>query len=980
MKKRFLPFSLLLVIMILGQSITIADNGGHYVPRKQATANAESFMASLRANQHTGLIDPALMIQAMQDAETRATADNELYWLSMGPDNMGGQTTAVLYDNKKNASGNWSGVVYIGSKGGGVYKTYNKGITWHHVGNKNLMVSCMAQDANGNIYVGTGDGGSAVSHNGMDELGYANSFVGSGIYVLDANDVFTPIASTVPSANEATEWSFVNEIVCTNSQLIVATDSGLKYSTDNGNTWNEALPGRADEVKAQGNTIVASVEGKIYIGSTPDALTCHSANGNSMQGDSLIPKAAGLLDIAIAPTNENVIYAGCIAADGKHAGFYVSSDKGATWSVVLPATDAHNVYSSNGLYNHGIVVSPSNEGILYVLGVSLWKLEKTPSGTGFYMVEQMTGQSMFFMPNYLHIGLHAMAFNPANANECYIGTDGGIYKGMLSNAGFTFSNCNRDYKTTRMYNVALSGLDKRILAAGMDHGVVLIDGTNNVNTEGYGNWINPNGSNMGMFDESSQAGSCAISSINSNTIFVTYKGGNISRSETMGDDWVSTNFTSHASISLASNYRTPILLHENFNDPLNQATVWFKNTTDANMPSGTTIQLMSNLKFPFDYTLTAPLNVGDSIEIHDPISSRLYVATTNVVYVSKQALSFGLETVWYKLTQSNTDTLGYTGGFTGTPLCMVASADGENLFVGTKEGQLFRFMGDNAASTDSIWYTYNASGAVTSTNYSHFVAIDPMQLPIEGQCVTSVAVDPRDANKVVVTLGNYGNDTYVLYSTNALSSNPTFTSMQGNLPKMPVYSSVIEMATGKVIIGTERGIYTASSVGNTTWIADGNPMGEVPVLELKQQLLSQGDAFEVIMSEEDTVVNFFQGVHNTGIIYAATYGKGVYRCENYKQQSGTSVPEMPIVTETKVEMYPNPAREQAVVSFEMKSDANVSYQVYDMMGRLVMSQGLGRLSEGKQQINLNTSELSAGSYILRLNQGTSNATVKFLVY
>ena len=103
MKKRFLPFSLLLVIMILGQAVAIADQGGHYVPRTQPTMNAESFMGSLRANQLTGLIDPADMLKAMQAPVTRNAADDPLYWLTMGPDNMGGQTTAI--DGQLHGSG-----------------------------------------------------------------------------------------------------------------------------------------------------------------------------------------------------------------------------------------------------------------------------------------------------------------------------------------------------------------------------------------------------------------------------------------------------------------------------------------------------------------------------------------------------------------------------------------------------------------------------------------------------------------------------------------------------------------------------------------------------------------------------------------------------------------------------------------------------------------------------------------------------------
>ena len=103
MKKRFLPFSLLLVIMILGQSV-IADQGGHYVPRTQPTMNSESFMGSLRVNQKTGLIDPVDMFKAMQAPVMSDRAEDALYWINMGPDNMGGQTTAILYDNTLNAS------------------------------------------------------------------------------------------------------------------------------------------------------------------------------------------------------------------------------------------------------------------------------------------------------------------------------------------------------------------------------------------------------------------------------------------------------------------------------------------------------------------------------------------------------------------------------------------------------------------------------------------------------------------------------------------------------------------------------------------------------------------------------------------------------------------------------------------------------------------------------------------------------------
>ena len=211
-----------------------------------------------------------------------------------------------------------------------------------------------------------------------------------------------------------------------------------------------------------------------------------------------------------------------------------------------------------------------------------------------------------------------------------------------------------------------------------------------------------------------------------------------------------------------------------------------------------------------------------------------------------------------------------------------------------------------------------------------------------------------------------------------MSEEPTFVSKQGNLPKMPVYSSVIDMTTGDVIIGTERGIYRSKNL--STWTFDGTAMGEIPVMELKQQRLFVEDEMTVNHTNEGDFVTEYPGVHNTGIIYAATYGRGVFRCENYKRDF-TSVPETPSVNSTvNVNIYPNPVVNQATVNFELKESNMVSYQVFDMTGRMLMSQNLGHLAEGQHQVNISAENLSSGSYILRLSQGGKNETVKFMVY
>ena len=942
--------------MILGQSV-IADQGGHYVPRKQIN-NAENFMGSLRANQQTGLIDPADMFKAMQAPISKATNDDPLYWINMGPDNMGGQTTAIVYDNKKNAYGNPNGVVYIGSKGGGVFKTYNYGVTWHQVGGLNLMVSCMVQDANGVIYVGTGDCGVAHDYNGLGQQNYDNSFVGTGLYTL-TDDVFEQVVAPTEDA-----WLFVNDLAVVEGKVLAATNEGLLYSSDGGHNWSSAINGEAISVKVgSDNTIVAVVEGQVYIGHDVENMVNHSGTStNSLEGDTLLPKAVsgGMVDIAIAPSDANVIYASFIKADGVHSGIYVSNDNGATWRVALPMVSSgqgHNIYDDRGLYNHGLVVDPENPEIVYVLGYNLWSLTAT-EGNGYYIANQLTSLSYYYLSDYIHVGLRAMVFNPNNTQECYVGTDGGIYK---ATGRFTFSNCNRNYTTSRMFSVAYSGKDTRVLAAGLDHGTVYIPGEADGNTLETGYWINSSGDNMGMFSDASHAGSCAISMMNANTFFVTYKEGGLARTETAGEDWVSTNFTSALSLPTTSSFRMPVVLFENYNNQTNPETAWYFNKTGERQPAGTTVQVESNNSYPFEYTLTTALAAGDSIEVHDPITSYFFVASTDGFFMTRTPLQFDKEAVWYQLANKSM-------GFKGDPLCMDITSDGNNMFVGFKDGKFFRISGLNDV-VDSH------TGSISDSLFA--ATVTKITLPITGQCVTSVAVDPRDNNKALITCGNYGKDDYVFYSTDAMSDEPTFVSKQGNLPKMPVYSSVIDMTTGDVIIGTERGIFRSKNL--STWTADSDQLGEIPVMELKQQRLCVDDAITVNHTDEGDFETFYPGVKNTGIIYAATYGRGVFRCENYKM-TGAGVTENPTADNVNVNMYPNPVRSQATVSFELKNSGNVSYQVFDMTGRMVMNQNMGRMSEGSHQITINAENLSTGSYILRLSQGAKNETVKFMVY
>ena len=950
-------------------------------------------MSGMRVNQHTGMIDPAWMLEASKQTATNSK-DGELpamYWLSMGPDNMGGRTTSVVYNNQN------PNQVFIGSMGGGVFYT-NQGISWNQVG-KDLMVSCMVQAPDGTIYVGTGDGGASTTYNGMVDYGFDNGFIGSGIYAIkDLVMSNEPMEGTAPAVlNDVVEWAYVNDLAIVGNALVAATCDGLRYCDLNGGAWSYAqagganLTGNAVKVKVNSNnTVVASVDGKLYMG-TLDNMVCYSGDSGEVTNDEgqIIKIASavegGFLDLAVAPSDANVVYAATIGTNGNHTKIYRSGDLGATWEIVLPAVTAnygHNVYGARGGFNHALVVDPTNSYCVYVLGKDIWSLEGSASQSGYYLAKQMSLTSQIHGMNDLKFDMR----NPDNKIG-YVASDGGVYKFDASQADyFVFENCNRNYISTRCLNVAPTGDATRVIAGVLDHGPIIIKGLENTNNMGTAELLLPSYTsvNTATYSEDYISGSSVASVINPSAFFIATVDGGLQRTETAGVDYDATNFTVNQSFTY-SGYSMPIALFETFEDENSVDSVWFKCT--KNQVVGDTVQCFSqNAGYPFDYVLPIDMHYNaqdpessDSLMVPDPVTTKFFApnasGNNHLIYVTFDALKFGKEADWYQIAT-----------VPGYPTCFTVSADGDVLYVGTKEGVLVR--------VSNLKAVVDANTAdVASEGY----AAEVLSMTISDQCITSVSVFNEDNDKVVVTLGNYGNESYILYSDNAMDAEPTFVSKQGTgLPLMPVYSSVytvyrhtdelgnVDEEGEHVLIGTEHGVYRTTDItaNPVRWVAEDAIMGDVPVLDMRQQNVSHPDQQVVEMIDGVEEITVYPGARNQGMIYAATYGKGLFRCEGYHiQYSGAGVPEASTVAaQSQVTIYPNPVCGAAKVSFELNGKAAVSYQVYDFSGRVIKAENMGNLGQGKHEINVNVDGLAKGAYVIRLNAGSQTTSAKFMVF
>ncbi len=945
MKSRFLPF-LLIALVFTGAGYYINTNSidQAYLPvekrqeiAKQGINGAAEYMAEIRNNQVTGIADPSDVLKAksqVMEMTSGKSANAELSWVEMGPDNIGGRTRSIIVDNQDPTYK----TLIIGSVSGGLWKSETAGTSWIKIEgfSENLAVSAMAQASNGDIYVGTGEG---LYH--FDGTG-TGGFIGNGLYKSTDGVNFTSISSTVPetSNNQSMGWAQINELAISpvSGKVFASTGKGLRVSNDGGNTWynpivfsgtsspNEQIS--TDVNIALDGTILAVVGNDCYLSTTGEdgSFTCLSGSGAGMLPDgSMISR----LEVAIAPSNSNYMYAAAAAKDGKLYNVYRSTDKGTSWEIIAPGgSPFFEPFSGQGSYNNTLAVFPDNENEIILGGIDLYHWSTTSSWEkrSFWSFNPTS-------PNYVHADHHKYVFHPSNPSIFYLGTDGGISRS--EDRAQTFVTFNKNYNVTQFYSVNFSKTGK-VIGGTQDNGTIYISQE--------GNSVLAGSRILG-----GDGGYCAISHLNPDVFFSTIYNGATYRTFDYTNQEMWTSFKPGP----AAKFVTPIQLWESANNTQTVDSVYFV-AEDQSYNGSELVNVKSSIpNYTFPYTIPYPLAQGDSVQVQDPITSVLYYgAVSGDLYMNKKALDGSLPaatlgTYWVRLT---------TGTNWGQISTFAISNDGNTAIIGCQEGKLFRMTGLN-----------KINNTITQSNYTEANNLLSKKelVSYPDRYVTSISIDPNDANRVIATLGNYGNTEYVYFSENALSDNPTFTSVQGNLPAMPVYSSLIEMNNPNyVIIGTEYGLFSTEDItaNPVVWQSANNGMYNVPVLMIKQQTMS-----------------YIDGVTNYGSIYIATHGRGIFRSDAFVSVPETINPSEVLKQQNTVKVFPNPVSSSTNLEFNLKSRSNVEIEVYNLSGQIVKSVKLGNCNEGINNTMIDASNLIKGNYIIRIKAGNQNIVGRFVV-
>jgi hypothetical protein len=877
-------------------------------------------------------------------------AQPPLQWDELGPKSLGGRTRSILIDRRDSTRS----TVYAGAASGGLWKSTDHGANWQPIlpVYTCAAVSCIAQDMNGRIYFGTGEG-FAQPHGSSKSIGS----LGNGLHFLYDNDRDSILPSTASTSFASNvDWLLINRIAInpTNPNDIYAATSGsgnnigLQHSVDGGQTWvlvgSAAAPisglasgynGAADvKFNNNGTNIYASV-GTYQSVSIGTYLIVSNDGGNTFTyiTNPSFPINGGRIEIGAAPSSHDTVYISVCTGYGSLAGIFVSGDQGNTWTEIgTNAGVLNNAFGTDGQgwFDNVIAVDPHNADLVYFGGVQLYSYS---SLIGWTLASIYFGNQSD--PQWIAPDFNVIVFNDLSPNEMYTGSGGGIFRSTNAISSFpnpTYSISNNGYSVTQMYSVS-ADLYSDVLGGTEEQGTEYVP---------IGGNTNPSFGTNGSYAEISHFDS---------TIFIGGSGnGYMRRSNNLGYAWLN--------------------MYDTVIDPLNQdapsvcgmiggnapfiTDLWLVETKTAtnsvskvkfadNVPhnAGDVVTVTSHIGYTFQDTLTVALPAGDTVSITDRLQSRLYLATSCGLWMTPDILDFTKTPRWFRITNDYNDVLA-----------LAASPTGDTIFFSTGY-KVNRISGLNSVYFDTFSVGQDSIIITSAPLYQQAQTT----VTASGRRIEGIDADLNNPNHVLCTVAGFSapGTPHVYVSSDA---GTTWATLQSNLPNMPVYQCVIDAYNpSHYILGTELGFWDSQNGGGTWTEQNGGIVVREPIYRLRQQT--------------------YLGDHCYAL-YAGTHGRGMWRCTSITEAQA-ECPVIPLGITNNIDkpnsgnmtLYPNPMDGAGHVMLELIQPSDVTLLVMDMMGRVLRQDIYKYLNDGKNIFNLNTSTLENGSYLVvaRLTSG-----------
>jgi photosystem II stability/assembly factor-like uncharacterized protein len=428
----------------------------------------------------------------------------EARWL--GPGTMSGRITAIEGVNKDGKT------LYVGTAGGGVWKSTNAGASFKPVFDKYCMsIGAIAIDqANPTtVYVGSGESNmrNTVS-------------IGDGLYKsTDAGDNWVKIGldSTEHIAKIIIDPSNSNTIYVAAPGPLYSDSKhrGLYKSTDGGQTWTNILyknekTGCADiALDPQYPNILYATMWECR--RNPYSFASGGANSGMFKStdggktwkelkNGLPEKPLGRIAVTLAPSAPQNLIA---IVEAKETGLYISSDGGEHWK----SQSATMNVVSRPFYFSCLVIDPKDPKRVYRPGYGF----SYSDDAGYSFTDAS------YDGGWVHSDHHALWINPNYTNQMYLGTDGGVYFSLDRGATWMFVY---NLPVGQFYHVALDNKEPYNMYGGL---------------QDNGSWVAPSAAPGGVNNSNWQSmyggdGFWAVPDLTDNNIaYAESQGGNIGK-------------------------------------------------------------------------------------------------------------------------------------------------------------------------------------------------------------------------------------------------------------------------------------------------------------------------------------------------------------------------------------------------------------------------------------------------------------------
>jgi hypothetical protein len=519
-------------VLIAAAAIVLFQNGNKVIAEDSFYAKAEMFQKDdpyarieherkMLADPVTGKIPDDIRRKELKFASDLPTVESiSLYkgnvaaWTLRGPINRGGRTRALGIDIRTQTAPNIT--IIAAGVSGGIYKSTDNGATWVNKLPASVIhsVTCIAQDVFPGFqdlwYAGTGE--SAGSAGG----GGGASFRGDGVYKsTDNGETWTLLPSTsngnVQSYNSV--WRYVNNIAVNNATgtVFAAASNVIMRSGDAGATWSTVRSTLASNTMSEVQiTSTGVIYAAIPSGFTDAGISVSTDDGSTWTTITPggFPAAYGRIAMAIAPSNENIVYVWVYTATGVTGTELWQYDaSGGTWlnrTANLPSTVAPVAgINVQGSYNMIIKVRPDDANFVVIGATNLYKTtngfatQVTSSG---WMGGYATVNNISQYDNH-HPDQHSLIFLQApNSNILYSGHDGGVSRtNDVTQASVVWSDLGTGYVTSQFYSLAIDPVtaNDKVIAGGLQDNGNYTTFSDNFNT----NWVDWGHGGDGAFAE-----------------------------------------------------------------------------------------------------------------------------------------------------------------------------------------------------------------------------------------------------------------------------------------------------------------------------------------------------------------------------------------------------------------------------------------------------------------------------------------------